>query len=132
MHKCYCGHTTRCDCGMTPEDIMKKFTSKESTIIWIEELVKVKSIEYANWAEENRRMIGLSDEGLYEYYQSTVIERLVLNKNKEEGHKLCKEWGFHMVVTKEDDERFFITADMDPKRVKVVIKDNIIISAAIG
>lgn len=48
-HKCYCGHANECDCAIDAETIMKKFTSKESTIYWINELVRVKTLEFAEF-----------------------------------------------------------------------------------
>jgi hypothetical protein len=58
---------------MDAEVIMKKFTSKESCIFWINELVRVKSIEYADWAEEYHRLLGLSGDELYQEFLSQKL-----------------------------------------------------------
>lgn len=55
-HKCYCGHTNECDCDIDAEIIMKKFTSKDSTIEWINELVRVKILEFLEFNDNLEKL----------------------------------------------------------------------------
>lgn len=63
---------TSFDLGIYSNSLTNQQINIELPTKIMNELIRIKSIEYANWAEENRRILGLSDENLYDYYKKNI------------------------------------------------------------
>lgn len=61
-----------------------------------------------------------------------ILLESIIGKSLKEGIELVKSNGFSVRVTREDDERFFVTQDLRFDRINLEIDNEKITSARIG
>ena len=61
-----------------------------------------------------------------------ILLESIIGKSLKEGIELVKSNGFSVRVTREDDERFFVTQDLRFDRINLEIDNEKITSAKIG
>jgi hypothetical protein len=66
------------------------------------------------------------------FNSNDILLESIIGKSLQEGIKLAKSNGFLIRVTREDDERFFVTQELRPDRINLEIDNEKITSARIG
>lgn len=66
------------------------------------------------------------------FNSNDILLESIIGKSLKEGIELVKSNGFSVRVTREDDERFFVTQDLRFDRINLEIDNEKITSARIG